>query len=290
MTPAEIPPRTPSPRWTLWLSVALLTGGLLCVGAGVALTAWRVLWPQHAADVLPPGWVVTPPPTPAPAALGTPLPPPPLPTNAAEIALLPVSERQTPTQTAAFPVTRSPAATPPPSPTPSATPPRFTPQPILPPPERILIPRIALDAPVVPVGQRAIMLGDQRYSQWDVPDKRAAGWHASSARPAEGGNIVLNGHHNVHGEVFRYLYALEPGDLVTLEAGGRRYHYVVVQTMTLSEQDQPPDVRQANARWILPTADERVTLVTCWPYYANTHRLVVIARPLNAVIPPAPIP
>ncbi len=292
MRPPKRPHPTRAPWWALGLSVALVAGGLLCVGAGVALTAWRVLWPQRAANVLPADWFATPPPTPTPSALGTPLPPPPLPTDAAPIVLLPVSERQTPTPSATAPhtVTRRPSATPSASPTPSATPPRFTPSPTLPPPERILIPRIALDAPIVAVGQRAVVLEGQRYSQWDVPNQRAVGWHESSARPAEGGNIVLNGHHNIHGEVFRYLYALEPGDLITLEAGGRSYHYVVVQTMTLAEQDQPPQVRQANARWILPTADERVTLVTCWPYYANTHRLVVIARPLGAVIPPAPIP
>ncbi len=282
----------PHLRSALWLSVALLVGGLLCVGMGVALTAWRVLWPQRAAEVLPADWFATPPPTPSPAVLGTPLSPPPLPTDVVAVALLPVSERETPTLplSLAARTPQLPSATPTLSPMPSATPPRFTPSPTLPPPQRILIPRIELDAPIVPVGQHTVTLGEQRYSQWDVPNERAAGWHTSSARPAQGGNIVLNGHHNVYGEVFRYLYALAPGDLITLEAGERRYHYVVVQTMTLAEQDQPPQVRQDNARWILPTADERVTLVTCWPYYANTHRLVVIARPLDAVIPPAAIP
>jgi len=38
-------------------------------------------------------------------------------------------------------------------------------------------------------------------------------------------------------------------------------------------------VRQENARWIAPTDDERLTLVTCWPYTNNTHRVVVVAKP-----------
>jgi len=64
----------------------------------------------------------------------------------------------------------------------------------------------------------------------------------------------------------------------------------VAQTMTLAEQGQPLDVRRENARWILPTSDERVTLITCWPYSANTHRLVVIAQPVEVLEVPAELP
>ncbi len=42
---------------------------------------------------------------------------------------------------------------------------------------------------------------------------------------------------------------------------------------------QPLEVRQANARYIQPTDDERVTLVTCHPYGSTRFRLIVIARP-----------
>jgi sortase A len=37
--------------------------------------------------------------------------------------------------------------------------------------------------------------------------------------------------------------------------------------------------RLENARWIGPFPDERLTLVTCWPYTNNTHRVIVIAKP-----------
>lgn len=205
--------------------------------------------------------------------------------------------------------TLTPAPSVTPTPAPSATPTvtetaptlTATPIPTLPltasprpisgaPPTHIRIAAIGLDAPVVPVGQHAVTLDGELFSQWDVPPTRAAGWHQTSAPLGAPGNTVLNGHHNVYGEVFRYLAALKPGDWIALDAADRRYHYVVVQTMTLAEEGQPLDVRAENARWILPTADERVTLVTCWPSYANTHRLVVIALPLWDVIPPADIP
>ncbi|MBN1202003.1 MAG: sortase [Anaerolineae bacterium] len=169
--------------------------------------------------------------------------------------------------------------------TPSPTP---TPRPAV--PDHILIDAIGLEAPVVPVGQHSLRIGEQVYSQWDVPNVYAAGWHQTSAPLGQPGNTVINGHHNVHGEIFRYLIELEPGDIVTLESQGERYFYLVAQTMTLAEQDEPVEVRQANARWILPTDDERVTLITCWPYYASTHRLIVIALPLSALGLPAEIP
>jgi sortase A len=51
--------------------------------------------------------------------------------------------------------------------------------------------------------------------------------------------------------------------------------------MILPEKYQEIDVRMDNARWILPSDDERLTLVTCWPATSNTHRLIIVARPLG---------
>jgi sortase A len=51
--------------------------------------------------------------------------------------------------------------------------------------------------------------------------------------------------------------------------------------MILPERDMDMDTRMENARWILPSTDERLTLITCWPAESNTHRLIVVAQPLN---------
>lgn len=313
----------PQNRRTLWLGAGIAVTGLLCLVSGVALLIWQLANPEQAAK-LSQSIVVTAEPTPSPGYLGTALSPPPLPSGAAAIAILPESEQptatldrtaqptsvtpsltliMTPTATPSMILTTQPALTATHTPTLRRTPART---PYIPPtltatptptasaptivPERIIIDRIALDAPVIPVGQHALTIGEQVFGQWEVPRERAAGWHHTSATIGSAGNLVLNGHHNVYGEVFRYLRVLQPGDLLRLESGGRRFNYIVVQTMTLPEQDQPVDVRLENARWILPTDDERVTLITCWPYYSNTHRLVVIARPFDAVIPPVDIP
>jgi sortase A len=48
----------------------------------------------------------------------------------------------------------------------------------------------------------------------------------------------------------------------------------------VKEKGESVEVRRKNAQWIAPTNDERLTLVTCWPYTNNTHRVIVVAKPL----------
>jgi len=146
------------------------------------------------------------------------------------------------------------------------------------PPDRIVIPAINLDVPVVPIGWHIEEEGGQKVSVWDVPDN-AAGWHKTSAYPGRVGNVVLNGHHNIRGEVFRYLIQLEPQARIQLYVGDKVYYYTVTEKYLLKERGEPPEVRLQNAQWIAPTGDERLTLVTCWPYTSNTHRLILVARP-----------
>ncbi len=146
-------------------------------------------------------------------------------------------------------------------------------------PTRVEIPAIRVDSPVIPVGWRAVRLADgQVVSVWEVADY-AVGWHKNSALPGQGENIVLSGHNNIKGAVFRKLYTLEPGDEITVWVGNRSYRYRVDQVMILPEKDAPPEQRRANARWIQPFGEERLTLVSCWPEDDNTHRVIVVAFP-----------
>jgi sortase A len=116
----------------------------------------------------------------------------------------------------------------------------------------------------------------QTGSVWVVPDE-AAGWHQNSALPGHDGNVVLSGHHNMGAEVFRYLVDLEAGDEIVLKADGRDYRYRVTDVFILPERGVSDEQRQQNALWIMPTNTERLTLVTCWPYNDNSHRVIVLA-------------
>lgn len=177
-----------------------------------------------------------------------------------------------------------------PAPQVQATPvsPTPTPLPPLGPPDRIVIPAIGVDSPVVPVGWHVVTQGNVQYSVWDVADY-AAGWHKTSAIPGERGNMVISGHNNIRGEVFRDLIDLKLGDQILIYVGEQVYYYEVTEKHLLEEKGQPLQVRRENAQWIAPKEDERLTLVTCWPYTGNSHRLVVVARPTTAASGTRPV-
>jgi LPXTG-site transpeptidase (sortase) family protein len=151
-------------------------------------------------------------------------------------------------------------------------------------PERIVIPAIELDAPIVYAKTRELDYQGQTYDQWLAPNSFAAGWHFTSARLGDIGNLVLDGHHNVYGKVFGSLYELEEGDLIRVYSGSFYMKFVVTNKLILPEKNTSLATRLDNARWILPTTDQRLTLVTCWPQDTNTHRLVIAASPASGLL------
>jgi LPXTG-site transpeptidase (sortase) family protein len=146
-------------------------------------------------------------------------------------------------------------------------------------PDRIVIPAIKLDAPVQLATFINIDLLGKPYQEWVPPNSFAVGRLTTSPSLGIAGNTVFIGHHNVFGKVFRYLVDLQVGDLILVYSGKKEFAYVITQRMILRERDQPLDVRLKNAQWIAPSLNERLTLVTCWPYTSNTHRLIIVAVP-----------
>lgn len=146
-------------------------------------------------------------------------------------------------------------------------------------PERIVAPTVRLDSRIVPVGWYEVTNPDgSKSSEWDVPSY-AVGWSKTSARLGEVGNTVLTGHNNIEGEVFRHLEHFNIGDPITIYAGGQAFQYSVTDKFILLEKGVPYEQRVDNAKWIRAFPDERVTLVSCWPYNNNTHRIFIIAKP-----------
>jgi sortase A len=147
-----------------------------------------------------------------------------------------------------------------------------------PPITRLVAPAIGLNSSVIDVGWQRLERDGAIRNVWQVADY-AAGWHINSRKPGQNGNIVISGHHNVSGQVFRYLVDMVEGDLITVYQGDEPHYYTVAEKVILKEKGEPPEVRRENAKWIGPISEERLTLVTCWPFHNNTHRLVVVARP-----------
>ncbi len=145
-------------------------------------------------------------------------------------------------------------------------------------PTRLVIPSIQIDSHIIPVDSNKINYDGQIVSVWGVADY-AVGWHSTSARPGEIGNTVMAGHHNIAGEIFSDLVNVEVGDEVLIYVGDKTYRYTVEMKTRVKEKGESLEVRQQNAQWIATTNDERLTMVTCWPYTDNTHRVIVVAKP-----------
>lgn len=120
---------------------------------------------------------------------------------------------------------------------------------------RVQIPAIGVDSP--------IMQGDD----WEQL-KKGVGQHIGSATPGEEGNLVLSAHNDIFGEIFRYLDKLQPGDEIIVSTEVRQYTYVVRAIETVD----PTEVEVME-----PTDYPSVTLISCYPYRVNTHRIVVFA-------------
>lgn len=136
----------------------------------------------------------------------------------------------------------------------------ITPQPMpTPGPEhatRIVIPAIDVNHPVVE--------GDD----WETL-KRGVGHTPWSANPGKVGNSVMSAHNDIFGEIFRHLNKMELGDEIFVHTSTQVHRYVVKATRII----KPTEVDVMN-----PTNQPVLTLISCYPYLVDSHRVVVIAE------------
>jgi sortase A len=178
---------------------------------------------------------------------------------------------------ASTPVFQMPPATPLPTITPTPMP-TATPLPL--PAVRLSIPAIKLNTSIQEISptEKKLRSGESEFV-WD-PVAYAVAHYDSSANPGGGGNIVLTGHNNTLGEVFRDLNDLQAGDEVILYDGIKEFHYQVQEKIIIpyvgSEASADAQLQALTA----PRPAEMVTLISCWPYATNASRIVVLAVPL----------
>jgi hypothetical protein len=113
--------------------------------------------------------------------------------------------------------------------------------------------------------------------QAPVPDNDV-GWMSTSSVPGGGSNIVLFGHSNVRGKVLEYLHTVEIGTEIKLYAADKvgSFIYEVVDIVIVPEKGQSLERRTQNARYMLPTDTETVTIITC--INGDVDRLIVIGK------------
>ncbi|MBE7550440.1 MAG: sortase [Anaerolineales bacterium] len=269
------PTATPSPTPTVWSPPPTLTPSPTKPPTPTA--TWVVPPPNFLPETLNPDEPTPVPVTVQPGDQVPPAEPPPAPPPPEPVPPTATPEAQPPDQ---YPLpTPTATATPEPAPPPPAPAPNPVPAGGNGVPTRLVVESVGIDTKVIPVGWQVVEQNGHQFSIWQVADY-AAGWHETTALLGQPGNTVMAGHHNVNGEVFRDLVNVEVGDKVTVYAGDQKFEYVVDLKTIVKEKGEPIEVRQRNAQWIASTTDERLTLVTCWPYTNNTHRVIVVAKPL----------
>jgi len=127
-------------------------------------------------------------------------------------------------------------------------------------PDRLVMPAINIDTPVVELGWSTSQSSDgQIFSEWEVAEY-AAGWHKNSALLSEGGNVVMSGHNNILGSVFRELDQLKQGDQITVWAGDQSFIYQVDRVMIV-----PESMPRSNSAKTMPSGLARsMTVVSPW--------------------------
>ncbi len=121
---------------------------------------------------------------------------------------------------------------------------------------RIQISSIGVEAPIVE--------GDD----WEAL-KQGAGHHIGSANPGESSNCIISAHNDIFGEIFRNLSDVDLGDEIFVYTASQVYRYVITQKRII----EPDDVSV-----MYPTSSPVLTLVSCYPYGIDSHRIVVIAE------------
>lgn len=152
-------------------------------------------------------------------------------------------------------------------------------------PFRLLIPVLELDVPIVEVSWDVVLEDNAWHSVWQTADN-AVGHHRNSANPGEAGNVVLSGHHNTRGEVFRDVSEIgfpgsplaEGSELIVVSEDGKQHIYSVVDWERIQVEGIPEAELQGLARYLAPTEEPILTMITCWPYESNSHRVIVIAE------------
>ena len=164
-------------------------------------------------------------------------------------------------------------------------------------PVRLVIPDLKMDVPVVEMGWRVVQTAGGPRSDWVIP-KNEAGHHINSALLGDEGNLVISGHNNIYGEVFKPISFVwdndtaiqvdnftDRSDLLTgrtielFDAAGQEFKYTISAFYRLKDTGVPLQQRIANGRFMEPTDQAQVTIITCWPPTSNTHRLVLVAVP-----------
>jgi len=152
---------------------------------------------------------------------------------------------------------------------------------VLPPDNRIYIPRIKQNVPIISVSTERLLKRQWTALENEIQEALRDGvvHFPGTANPGEIGNTVITGHSSYFPwdpgrfkDVFALLHQVNIDDTIEVYHNQKRYVYKVEQKL---------DVTPDKVDVLLQGSDEKLTLITCTPVGTNLRRLIVIARPVK---------
>jgi LPXTG-site transpeptidase (sortase) family protein len=151
-----------------------------------------------------------------------------------------------------------------------------------PPENRIIIPRLGLNIPLVTPSYSSLLREDWEGVETDIQDalKHGVVHYPGTARPGQAGNFFVTGHSSYYPwadgrfkTVFARLHELNVGDEYWVYYGGDKHRYVIngkkeVKPSNVDVLDQPTNRRTA-------------TLMTCTPVGTTLRRLIITAQEVD---------
>ncbi|MBG0853884.1 class E sortase [Streptomyces spinoverrucosus] len=113
-----------------------------------------------------------------------------------------------------------------------------------------------------------------------VLDRGMVGHYAEGALKtampdAKSGNFGLAGHRNTHGEPFRYINRLQPGDPIVVETQDRYYVYDMASILPVTSPSNVSVLDPIPPGSGFTKPGRYITLTTCTPEFTSKYRMIV---------------
>ncbi|AKJ12034.1 membrane protein [Streptomyces incarnatus] len=131
------------------------------------------------------------------------------------------------------------------------------------------IPKLDVVAPIAEGVSKAKVLDKGMVGHYGEPPLKTA------MPDARTGNFGLAAHRNTHGEPFRYINKLKPGDAVVVETQDEYYVYKVTSTLPVTSPSNTSVLDPVPKGSGFTQPGRYITLTTCTPEFTSKYRLVV---------------
>jgi len=156
--------------------------------------------------------------------------------------------------------------------------------PVGPPDNRIIIPKLNLNVPIVVPPNEALISENWQKLEEDIQEGLQDGvvHYPGTARPGQAGNFFVTGHSSYfpwapgdYKSVFARLHELKVGDEYWVFYNGDRYRYIIQE----KKEIKPADVTVLDQ----PVGKRIGTLMTCTPVGTTLRRLIITAQEVDPV-------